>query len=52
MFSDKKMSNTRFPLLMNLLCARKPDEGMREETESPSLDGFYNPLQLKKWLKK
>ena len=37
---------------MNLLCARKPDERMREETESPGLDGFYNTAAVEEMVKK
>ena len=37
---------------MNLLWAKKPEEGMREETESPGLDGFYNTAAVEEMVKK
>ena len=37
---------------MNLLWAKKPEEGMREETESPGSDGFYNTVAVEEMVKK
>lgn len=30
---------------------KKPEEGMKEETESPDLDGVYNPAAVEEIIK-
>ena len=36
---------------MNLLWAKKPEERMREETESPGLNGFYSTAAVEEMVK-
>ena len=42
MYIDKEIRDSRFAFLQNYYEEKKPEEGMKEETESPGLDGVYN----------